>query len=91
MRPSRRAISSAFVAGILLHALAAFIAWRSLGTLGRGGMIVWIDLPISLAYLQLKGSALLSASLLAGGLQWGAIAALLTYWLGRSLHARRRG
>jgi hypothetical protein len=91
LRPSRRAVSSAFVGGILLHALAAWIAWKSSWTLGRGGMITWLDLPISLAYLQLKGKALLGASLLAGGLQWGAIAALLTYWLGRSLHARRRG
>lgn len=90
MRPSRRAVTTAFVAGILLHTLAAWIAWRSQWTLGRSGLIVWLDLPVSLAYLQLKGHALLTTSLVAGGLQWGAVTALLAFWLGRSLRARRR-
>jgi len=91
VRTSRRAIASAFVAGLLLHTVAALLAWRSYGTLGRGGVIIWADLPLSLAYLQLTGRSLLAASLVAGGLQWGVIGALLTYWLGSSLRNRRRG
>ncbi len=91
MRASRRAIASAFLAGLVLHTLAALLVWRSYGTLGRGGRLIWVDFPVSLAYLQLTGRSLLTASLLAGGLQWGAITALLTYWLGSSLRKGVRG
>jgi hypothetical protein len=90
VRSARRAVLSAFVAGFLLHTLAAAIAWRSWGGL-RSGVLVWADFPVSLAYLQLTGRSLLAASLLAGGLQWGAIAALLAYWLGSALRKARRG
>jgi hypothetical protein len=89
VRPSRRATLGAFVAGIALHTLAVFSVWQRWEPLYRGGVLTWIDLPVSLTYLQLRGPALLTASLLAGGLQWGGIAALLAYWLGSSLRGTR--
>ncbi|MDP9120115.1 MAG: hypothetical protein M3O15_01915, partial [Acidobacteriota bacterium] len=71
----------------LLHGLFALYAWSSWGLFARGGVIAWMDFPISLAYLGTGGGTLLAWSLLAGGAQWAGIAALLTLSLGRS--ARR--
>jgi hypothetical protein len=88
MRPSLRATVRAAVIGFLLHALTAAWAWRSWGTFGRGTLIAWIDFPVSLAYMHREDAALIAASLALGGLQWAAIAALLTLWLGSAL---RRG
>ena len=88
--PSGRAARTAAVAGFLLHAVTALAAWGTWGEFGRGNVIAWIDFPASLAYLQLGGTSMLLWSLLAGGLQWAAIAALLTLCLGWAARARRR-
>jgi hypothetical protein len=86
--PSRRAAATAAVAALLLHTAATFWAWHTWGYFGRGNVLAWMDFPISLAYLQLEDRPLLHWSLLAGGLQWAAIAALLAFVLGRSVRRR---
>ena len=70
--------------GAVLHTLTVLWIWRTWGVFNRGNVLVWLDLPISLAYLELAGTRLLVWSLLAGGLQWAAIAAGLTWLVGRS-------
>jgi len=88
LRPSGRAASYAFLAGYLLHTVIAFLVWQTWGDMGRGIVLSWIDFPIALAYVHLDDTPFLTASLLAGGLQWAVIAALLTLFLGRTV---RRG
>ncbi|HEX2224337.1 MAG TPA: hypothetical protein VHN15_09030 [Thermoanaerobaculia bacterium] len=51
-------------------------------------VVTWIDFPVSFAYMHLDGGEMVTWSLILGGLQWAAIAALLTYVLGRSLRWR---
>jgi hypothetical protein len=80
-------VPAAVVIGVLLHTVTVLWAWRTWGYFGRGNVLAWLDFPVSLAYLQLDGSPLLFWSLAAGGLQWAAIAAALTWLVGRS--ARR--
>lgn len=87
----RRAVVGAFSAGVALHALAVAVTWSSKGAFVRGGIVAWMDFPVSLAYLGLTGRSLLAASLSAGGLQWGVFAALLAYWLGSSVRNQRSG
>jgi hypothetical protein len=89
LRPSGRAARIAFIAGFLLHTLAALTAWWTWSSFGRGNVLAWIDFPVSLAFLHLDGRPLLLWSLLAGGLQWGAIAALLSLFLGRTVRGDR--
>ena len=88
LRPSRRAMVRAAVAGFLLHTVTILWVWKTSTYLGRALAVTWIDFPASLAYLHLEGRALLAWSLAAGGLQWAGIAALLTFLLGRTLKAR---
>lgn len=88
MLPSQRATVRAAAIGFLLHALTAAWAWRSWGYFGRGNVIAWIDFPVSLAYMHRGEAVVLTASLVLGGLQWAAIAALLSLWVGSAL---RRG
>lgn len=88
LRPPIRAAVVAALAGLLLHTVTALWVWRSWGFFGRGNVIAWIDFPVSLAYLHLDGTPLLAWSLVAGGLQWAAICALLAFLLGRSTHWR---
>lgn len=88
MRPSRRAMTAAAIAGFLLHTGMALWVWRTWGYFGRGNVIAWMDFPASLAYLHLEGTPMLTWCLIAGGLQWAGIAALLTFFLGRTLKAR---
>lgn len=89
LRPSGRAARVALIIGFLLHAVIALMVWWTWGSFGRGNVLAWIDLPVSLAFLHLDGKALLLCSLLAGGLQWGAIAALLSLFLGRTVRGDR--
>lgn len=84
MKPSRRAAVTTMAVAVALHSLAVLWAWRSWGTFGRGNVLAWLDFPVSLAYLQLDGDPLLFWSLIAGGLQWAALAAILTWAVGRS-------
>ncbi|HZF14011.1 MAG TPA: hypothetical protein VFE33_34895 [Thermoanaerobaculia bacterium] len=81
----RRALRHAAIVVFCLHVVIALFAWRSWGRFGRGNILVWMDFPASLAFLQLTGGKLLAASLLLGGLQWAAVGALLTYLLGRTV------
>jgi hypothetical protein len=70
--------------GVALHTLTVLWVWHAWGTFGRGNVLAWLDFPVCLAYLQLGGTPLLLWSLVAGGLQWAAIAAALTWLVGRS-------
>jgi hypothetical protein len=83
--PMRRALRHAAVAVFGLHVMIALLAWSTWSRFGRGNVLVWMDFPTSLAFLQLTGGKLLAASLLLGGLQWAAAGALLTYLLGRTV------
>lgn len=91
MKPSRRAVLAAAILGAVFHTLTALSVWRSWDYFGRANLLVWMDFPTSLAFLHLDGTPMLTWSLVAGGLQWAAIAALLTLWLGSTLHRRRNG
>lgn len=82
--PSRRAILAALIIGAVLHTLTVLWVWRTWGLFGRGNILSWLDFPASLAYMHLDGDPLLTWSLLAGGLQWAVITALLTWIIGRS-------
>jgi len=83
--PWRRAAVAALIVGYLLHTVTAILVWRTWGSFGRGNVLAWIDFPISLAFLHLDGTPLLTWSLVAGGLQWALIAALLSTWLGSTV------
>lgn len=87
-RPSRHAAWIAFGTGLALHTVMALWTWKTWGYFGRGNVVTWMDFPISLGYLHLEGDAMLWSSLIAGGLQWGAISALLALLVGRTLRRR---
>jgi hypothetical protein len=87
---SGRAARAAALVGFLLHAVTVLVAWWTWGEFGRGNLLAWTDFPVSLAYLHLDGTPLILCSLVAGGLQWAIIAALLTLALGRAARARGR-
>lgn len=90
MTPSRRAVLAAVILGAVLHTLTALSVWQSWDYFGRANVLTWMDFPVSLAFLDLDGARMLSWSLVAGGLQWAAIAALLTIWIGSTLDPGRR-
>lgn len=81
---------AALLAGLLLHTATALTVWMTWGEFGRGNVLAWIDFPVSLAFMHLDGPPLLLWSLAAGGLQWAAIAGLLTLSLGWAARARQR-
>ena len=87
--PSRRAVLAAVIIGVILHTVTALSVWNSWDYFGRANIVVWMDLPVSLVYLDREGEEMLAWSLVAGGLQWAAIAALLTLWVGSTTHRRR--
>lgn len=89
MKPSRRAVLAAAILAAVLHTLTALSVWQSWDYFGRAGLLTWMDFPVSLTFLHLEGPPMLAWSLVAGGFQWAAIAALLTIWLGSTLHRRR--
>ena len=89
MRPSRRAVLAAVIIGVILHTVTALSVWQSWGYFGRANVLTWMDFPVSITYADLEGDALLGWSLVIGGLQWAAIAALLTLWVGSTTHRRR--
>jgi len=80
---------AALLAGFLLHTATALGVWKTWGEFGRGNLLAWIDFPVSLAFMHLDGPPLLAWSLVAGGLQWAAIAGLLTLSLGWAARARK--
>jgi hypothetical protein len=81
---ARRAVLQAIVAVLVLHTAFVLWVWNSWGEFGRGTVLVWMDFPASLLYLERTDTAFLTGSLLAGGLQWVLLAALLTWIVGRS-------
>ncbi len=91
MKPSRRAIVAAVLIGVTVHTLTVLSVWRSWGYFGRANVLAWIDFPVSLTYLDLEGDPMLAWSLVAGGLQWAVISALLTFMLGSTVRSRRSG
>jgi len=80
----RHILFRAALTGLALHTLTVLWIWRTWEIFNRGNVLVWLDLPLSLVYLELAATRLLVWSLLAGGLQWAAIAAGLTWLIGRS-------
>jgi len=83
--PAREAALWAFG----FHALAAlWVWWRWTGGL-RGGVLFWMDFPVSLLYAGLSGRTFLVVTFLAGGAWWALLAAGLTRLVGRSA-ARER-
>jgi hypothetical protein len=88
MKASRRAVTRTAVIALLLHTATVLWVWSHWDLIGRGNVIALLDLPASFGYMHLDGRPLLTWSLLAGGLQWGAIGALLALLVGRA--ARRR-
>ena len=85
--PLRRVMLWCAVAAAALHTGAVLWTWAKDTPGVRSGWLVWLDLPISLAYLHVMGDRLLAWSLVAGGLQWAATGALLAAIVGWS--ARR--
>ena len=77
--PARSAALWAF----LSHALGALWIWTRWGSGVRGGLIFWMDLPVSLFYAGVRGRSFLGASLVLGGALWAAVAAGLTLLVGR--------
>jgi hypothetical protein len=77
----------ALAGSLLLHTCAVLWVWHSWTSFGRSGVLAWIDFPVSLAYLRLRGGAKLAWSLAVGGLQWGLVGAALSLLIGTS--ARR--
>jgi hypothetical protein len=88
LRPSRRAVLTAVIIGVILHTVTALSVWQTWGYFGRANVLAWIDFPVSMTYFDVEGDALLGWSLVAGGLQWAAIAGLLTLWVGSTTHRR---
>lgn len=82
--PLSPAVRHAAVAVIVLHTAVALWVWRTWGELGRSNLLVYMDFPVSLAFLHLSDRGLLTGSLLLGGLQWATVAGLLTWLVGRS-------
>ena len=79
----------AALAAFVLHSVTVIQVYRTWGFFGRGNVIAWLDFPVSLFYLHFLDRPLLIASLLAGGVQWAPLAALLTTVLGRAVRRRR--
>jgi hypothetical protein len=80
--PARAAAMAAFV----LHAFAALWVWWRWSAAARGGLLFWMDFPLSVAYAGARGFALLAASVLLGGAWWALVAAALTRLVGSSAH-----
>jgi hypothetical protein len=84
----RRAVRGGLLAGLLLHSAAVAVVWRGWELGMRSVVLVWMDFPVSLLYLGFAGHRLLASSLVAGGVWWALLGALLSHWVGR-VSARR--
>jgi hypothetical protein len=73
------------VAAAALHTLTVVWVWHSWGYFGRANLLVWMDFPVSLLFLDWESRRMLTASLLLGGLQWALIGLGLAALVGRSL------
>jgi len=67
-----------------LHALATVWIWARWASGLRGGVLFWMDFPVSLLYAGVRGRLFLLISLVAGGAWWALVAAGLTRLVGRS-------
>ena len=85
---SRRAVTRAAAIGVVLHTFTVLWVWWRWDVFERGIVIALLDLPGSFGYMHLDGRPLLIWSLVAGGLQWGALAALLAVLVGRAARGR---
>ena len=65
--PPRAPVKRAFLAGFVLHSIALAWLWSRYSEGARGGLLVWMDLPWSLAYLGRSGGALLAWSARSAG------------------------
>lgn len=79
----RAAVRRGLAAGLLLHTVCVLWLWFHWDVALRRTILVWLDIPVSLVYLGLASGHLLATSLILGGLQWGAVAAGLSYLAGR--------
>jgi len=82
--PAREAALWAFG----LHALFATWIWWRWGSGVRGGLLFWMDFPVSLAFAGLAGRPFLVASVFAGGAWWALVAGGLTRLVGRVARGR---
>lgn len=82
--PAREAALWAFG----LHALASSWVWLRWGSGVRGGLLFWMDFPLSLAFAGLQGKPFLAASVVLGGAWWALVAAGLTLAVGRVARGR---
>lgn len=73
-----RALKRAALGAAVLHTLAVLWFWATWEVGLRSGWLVWMDLPVSLLYVGARGTALLAASLILGGLWWATLGALLS-------------
>lgn len=87
-RRPRRAVWWAAAGAALFHTGAVVWVWRSWSVGLRGGWLVWMDLPVSLLFLEARDGWLLAFSLVLGGMQWAVVGGLLSALLGA--FARRR-
>jgi hypothetical protein len=72
----------------LFHTAAALWLFFSRGAGVRGGVLFWMDFPLSVAWAGAGETSFLAASLLLGGAFWALLAAGLTALVGTI--ARRR-
>jgi len=82
--PAREAALWAFG----LHALCAVWVWLRWGSGVRGGLLFWMDFPLSLLFAGLQGKLFLVASVVLGGAWWAFVAAGLTLAVGRVARGR---
>ena len=82
--PARAAALAAF----LLHAVAVVWVRLAFAPGVRGGLVAWMDFPVSLAYGALPEAGFFVASLVAGGALWAAAAAGLAHLVGRLARGR---
>ena len=72
----------------LFHTGAALWLWVRWGEGVRGGLLFWMDLPLSFAWAGAAGRSFLAASLLLGGAWWALLAAGLALAVGRISRGR---
>lgn len=84
----RRAVWMAAVGAAVLHTGAVLWVWRSWTVGLRSGWLVWMDLPVSLLFVEAREGWLLALSLVLGGMQWAVIGGLLSALLGAFVRLR---
>ena len=82
-RRLRSAVRAAAILALLAHSVAVLWIWRDWESGLRGGWLVWMDFPVSLAYLEARGRMLLALSLVLGGAWWAVIGGGLSWLVGR--------